>query len=269
MKIALYILTFIVCGIAAYYSLTLKEMFENQQQTRLETIDTNKTVSARADAADAEIKILTDELEAANLERDTQAASLESLAATGRNLADQVRGIESSIVEQNAEIARLKANIDEVEVVLQQFGENATPETITQTIASLEKERDELIELREEIDELLAAAERDLEEKRNESERIAERVAKRNAQLSLNATEAVITAVNHEWGFVLIGAGSNSGFAPQGAMIVQRDGRIVGRIRPSSIEPTQTVAEIDYSSLSSGVRLQPGDRVLLARPVAN
>jgi hypothetical protein len=51
--------------------------------------------------------------------------------------------------------------------------------------------------------------------------------------------------------------------------LVERDGRKIGRVRPSAIEPTQTIAEIDLGSLSSGVRLQPGDRVILAQPVAN
>ena len=50
---------------------------------------------------------------------------------------------------------------------------------------------------------------------------------------------------------------------------VERDGLKIGRVRPSSIEPTQTIAEIDLKSLSSGVRLQPGDRVILATPSSN
>ena len=50
---------------------------------------------------------------------------------------------------------------------------------------------------------------------------------------------------------------------------MQRDGRMIGRIRPSSIEPKQTIAEIDFNSLATGVRLQPGDRVMLAKPNTN
>ena len=80
---------------------------------------------------------------------------------------------------------------------------------------------------------------------------------------------AVVTAVNQDWGFLVIGAGSNSGFTPQSSLIVQRNGRRVGRVRPSSIEPTQTIAEIDLDSLATGVRIQPGDRVILATPTSN
>jgi hypothetical protein len=44
---------------------------------------------------------------------------------------------------------------------------------------------------------------------------------------------------------------------------------MVGRVIPSSIEPTQTIAEIDFKSLAVGVRIQPGVRVILADPVSN
>jgi hypothetical protein len=52
-------------------------------------------------------------------------------------------------------------------------------------------------------------------------------------------------------------------------MLVQRDGRMVARITPSAIEPTQTIAEIDFKSMAVGARIQPGDRVILAKPAAN
>ena len=91
----------------------------------------------------------------------------------------------------------------------------------------------------------------------------------RSSRISRNSMQAVVTAVNQDWGFVVIGAGSNSGFTPQASLLVERDGRKIGRVRPSSIEPTQTIAEIDFDSIASGVRLQPGDRVILATPTAN
>jgi hypothetical protein len=94
-------------------------------------------------------------------------------------------------------------------------------------------------------------------------------MVERSSRIGRNVMDAVVTAVNQDWGFLVIGAGSNSGFTPQTDLLVERDGRKIGRVRPSSIEATQTIAEIDLESLASGVRLQPGDRVILAQPVAN
>ena len=81
-----------------------------------------------------------------------------------------------------------------------------------------------------------------------------------------NAKESVITAVEADWGFVVIGAGSNVGFTPQTKLLVKRDGVLIGRINPTSIEPSQTIAEIETSSLAPGASIQPGDRVILAVP---
>ena len=104
---------------------------------------------------------------------------------------------------------------------------------------------------------------------RAELDRLAKRMIERSARIGRNSITAVITAVNQEWGFLVIGAGSNSGFTPQTPLLVERDGRTIGRVKPSSIEPTQTIAEIDFQSLAPGVRLQAGDRVILATPTSN
>lgn len=269
MKIAFYILTFVVCLVASYFSLSHREIFQSQHQARLDTIETNKNVSANADGVEAEIVVRAAVLQQAEEARATAQASFDSLESTGRNIANQVSEIQNTINSQKVEIDRLTKAIADVNAMLAEFGDGITPGTISESIAALEKQRDDLLKEMQEIEEVTAAAERNLADKRAEAMRLTQRATARNNQLRLNATEAVISAVNHDWGFVLIGAGSNSGFAPESSMVVQRDGRVIGRVRPSSIEPTQTVAEIEYSTMSPGVRLQPGDRVLLARPVAN
>ena len=269
MKIAFYILTFLVCGVAAYFSLSLQEMFESQQKVRLDTIDTNRRVSANADGTETEIVTREGVLENARADRAQAQAALESAQATGRTLANQLREVESTLESVNAEVARVNTELQNIQTTFAELGDNVTPEVVNDDITNLQRRRDELVQQREELEELSIAAQRRLAEQRAEAERIALRTAERSTQLALNATEAVISAVNNEWGFVLIGAGSNSGFTPQAAMVVQRDGRVIGRVRPSSIEPTQTIADIDYSAMSPGVRLQPGDRVILERPAAN
>ena len=43
---------------------------------------------------------------------------------------------------------------------------------------------------------------------------------KRLQRVSLNARESVVTAVDNEWGFVVIGAGANSGYGPGTKLMV-------------------------------------------------
>lgn len=270
MKIAFHILAILICGVAAYFSFTLKEKFESQQESRVQTIERNRNVTAIAEEREADIVTQDEVLKNAIIDRNTAAAALESAESDGRAINKQISDLDSTINTQKAEITRLDNSIQEIIKTLAEFGEeNVTPEGINQKIADLKQRRDDLDAQRQELEELNAAAERDLAQKRASADSLTQRNISRNAQLRANATEAVITAVDNDWGFVLIGAGSNSGFSPQSNMMVQRDGRVIGQIRPSSIEPTQTVAEIVLDSLSPGVRLQPGDRVLYAKPIAN
>jgi hypothetical protein len=121
----------------------------------------------------------------------------------------------------------------------------------------------------EELETLTGSASKALAATRAEIDRLVKREIDRSARIGRNGMEAVVTAVNQDWGFLVIGAGSNSGFTPQTSMLVQRGGRLIGRVTPSAIEPTQTIAEIDFTSISAGVRIQPGDRVILAKPTSN
>lgn len=269
MKIAFHILAILVCGVAAYFSLTHQEKFESQQSTRLETIQSNRNVTASADATDAEITTRTEVLNTAVADRDTAEAALASLKSTGATLSRELATANTTLEAQQSELAELNNALEEVRKIVSELGDDVTLDNMGDKIQELTDERDNRIARDEELTELVGTAERNLAERRAESGRLVQRNVARNSRLARNATEAVVTAVNQEWGFVVIGAGTNSGFAPQTPLIVKRDGRMIGRIKPSSIEPTQTIAEIDFDSMSPGVRLQPGDRVMLAQPAAN
>jgi hypothetical protein len=116
---------------------------------------------------------------------------------------------------------------------------------------------------------LVTAAEKRLSANKAEANRLTDKKMERNARIARNAMESVITAVSPDWGFVVIGAGSNTGFTPQTVLLVKRDGKLIGRVRPSAIERTQTIGDVILESLAPGVRLQPGDRVILAKPESN
>jgi hypothetical protein len=121
----------------------------------------------------------------------------------------------------------------------------------------------------EELTTLIEGANSRIATFRSELDSNAKRLVARSARISRNSAEAVVTAVNQDWGFLVIGAGTNSGYSPADELLVERDGKSIGRVKVSSNSPTQTVAEIDLESVAAGVRLQPGDRVMLAKPVAN
>lgn len=273
MKIAFNILVTLACGVAIYFSLSHKEKFEKEQSTRLSTIETNKNVTASADATDAEIKKQQAVLDQSIIDRDTANARLDAATATGRTLESEVNDLIAQENSQKAELAELDKTLEAVAKIVAELGaemgQDVNMENLGDKIKELDERRLAQQTTLEELESNVASAEKSLANKQAEARRLVERTVNRNNRIATNSTEAVLTAVDQDWGFVVIGAGSNSGFAPQAPLLVKRDGRLIGRIRPSSIEPTQTIAEIDQKSLAIGVRLQPGDRVMLATPAAN
>jgi len=228
-------------------------------------------VTASADKADSDIVDEEALLETSkrNLEIATQ--SVLALESTGNALKNELAKLDNELGAQNAELAELNKTVEEVKKIFVSLGlgENVDIDNLAEKIAEIEEDIKVKRAKMEELDTLIAGAKASLETKQQEVARLVERKDARNARIGRNSVEARVTAVDNDWGFVVIGAGSNSGFSPQTTLLVKRDGMLIGKVKPSAIEPTQTIGEIEYKTLSPGVRIQPGDSVMLAKPAAN
>lgn len=269
MKAILYIVAILATGGAAYFSFDHKNKFEALELDRLTTIHTNERVTAQADADDKAIAILEATKKSTEEKKELLTQSVSSLKSQTNSLNNDIARLESEVKVQDEQFANFKKAMDEVNKILEGIGGNVTLETLPAKIKEIE---DDKTARQTKLDELLtvtASTEKVLAATRAELDRLNKRMFDRSTRIGRNSMEARLTAVNQDWGFVVIGAGSNSGFTPQTALLVKRDGKTIGRVRPSAIEPTQTIAEIDMDALSPGVRLQPGDVVILAKPTTN
>jgi predicted nucleic acid-binding Zn-ribbon protein len=269
MKAILYIVSILVVGGAAYFTLEHSRQFEVVQEARLKTIATNKEVSANADVKEKELKDAKAELETSKTKREEVTQRISSLKSNSSQLQRDVAELDNTIGAQDEEFAILKKALEEVNEILKDLGEDITLDNLPEKIEQIEDDKKARIAKVDDLETLVGAAERLLASNRAEVDRLVKRKISRSASIGRNSMESVVSAVNQEWGFLVIGAGSNSGFSPQTPLIIQRDGRLIGRVIPSLIESTQTIAEIDFKSLAPGVRIQPGDRVILAKPAAN
>ena len=177
--------------------------------------------------------------------------------------------MDTEIAAQDAELTELNKAIAEIQIILGDLGGDVTLENLPEKVNGIQEDMKTKRAKVEELQTLVAGAKASLSAKQAEVQRLVDRKDTRARRIAGNAMEARVTAVNQDWGFLVIGAGSNSGFTPQTSMLVKRDGRMIGRVNPSAIEPTQTIAEIDMKALSPGVRIQPGDSVILAKPAGN
>ncbi|MCX6876712.1 MAG: hypothetical protein NTW21_23320 [Verrucomicrobia bacterium] len=268
MKAILYIIAILATGGAAYFSFDHSVKFKAQQKVRIEAIETNRVVTANAEGTEKELKIEQGVLKTVKDQREETTQSIAALKSNETGLKRQVGELDGTLEEQNQEKASLQKTIEEIKLVLKELGNDVTLDNLAKKIDEVTENKKNLERQLEEKETLVAAAEKKLAKNKDEADRLTQIKMKRNVRISRNAMEAVITAVNQDWGFVVIGAGSNTGFTPQTSLLVKRDGRLIGRLRPSAIEPTQTIADIILESLAAGVRLQPGDRVILAKPAS-
>jgi hypothetical protein len=256
------------CG-AAFFSYSHLKKFETLEAERVQTIQTTMERNASADVADKGILEERKQLATSKEKRELLTQSVSSLSSTGVGLANNLTRLDSELKSQDEEFAQLKVALDEVNLILADLGGGVTLDSLPETIERIQADKLAKEKKLEELEELVSGAEKSLASSRSEMDRLTQRATERSARIGRNSMESVITAVDQNWGFVVIGAGSNSGFTPQTSLLVRRDGRKIGRVRPSAIEPTQTIAEIEMESLAPGVRLQPGDRVILAKPITN
>ena len=267
MKIVLYIVSILAIGGAAYFSYEHSVKFKGQQKDRLETIVKNKNVTAQAESTEKDLADEKKSLKLAQDEREVTTQSISALKSNETALKRQLAELDATLEEQTKELSDLNKAIEDAKKALESagLGSDITLENIGEKLKELEDTKKNLERQLEEKQTLVAAAEKKLAGNQEEANRLTEKKMQRAERIGHNARESVITSVNQDWGFVVIGAGTKTGFTPQTTLLVKRDGKLIGKVRPTAIEPTQTIADIVTDSMAPGVRLQPGDRVILAK----
>lgn len=269
MKFVFPLLAILLCGAAAYFTLATSEKFGQVQVERLESIRTNRLVSANADKADTEV---TDEKALLETARDNLAVATQGVVALQSDISrlkNETAKLDTELGVQDAEFDQLQKAMEEVQAVFVDIGDDVDIDNLGSKIEEINSDINAKRTRSEELDTLIQGARTSLLTREGDVKRLAERRTDRDRRIARNAMEARVTAVDNDWGFLVIGAGSNSGFTPQTSLLIMRDGRRIGRVTPTSVEATQTIADIDPKTITPGVRIQPGDRVILAKPSAN
>jgi hypothetical protein len=269
MKFVFPFLAIAISGVAAYFTITQIEKFQVTQDLRIKTNETSVMVSANIDTALAEIKVEEGNREVALGERAVAQSSVTNLKDENGSVENQVVGLDTKLVTQETQLGELKQVLAGVKQELAQVNIEVTLATINDDFKTLSTSIETKQATDTGLDESTTKEEKRLADKRADIERYNGRIQARDLRIAQNEIEARVTAVNQDWGFLVIGAGSNSGFMPDTRLLIKRDGRLIGRVKPSAIELTQTIADIDFGSLSPGARFQPGDEVIIAKPAPN
>ena len=158
-------------------------------------------------------------------------------------------------------IASAKNQIEEMRAKLAPF-EGITPETVNQDLADMEQEIETMREDITGLEDIIKVAQGVVEKNRAALVGYREAQTKRTQAIALQATEATVTAVNSDYGFVLVNAGSNKGVPTDAQLLVRRGSEQIGKLSIVDIRPNILVANIVQDSLRPGFSVMPGDRVV-------
>ena len=103
-----------------------------------------------------------------------------------------------------------------------------------------------------------------------EVENLSGRLSDIRVKIDRGSQVGTVTAVDPIWGFVVVNQGaSNSNVTEETSLLVSRNGQYLGRLKVSSLERNQSICDMETDSFRLGVRVQPGDSVIIANPTLN
>jgi len=262
-KKILYALSVLLAGAAAYYSFANKAKLEGQISLFEETRDKKDSVEKTEDRTSKTLAETAAELEKADVRNAELIADMENMKSRETSMNKSKEEAQVKIDEAEARLAnfaKVKAEIDE-----QLKGVNVPWAQIPAEIKrqqEVRKKRGDDLDL---LNEHIAKLTKDVADKRASNTRESDRLSKIRTKIARNAKVGAITSVNSTWGFVIVNLGTNnSNVTPQSKLLVTRNGRLLGRLTPNSVEASQTVCDLNARDINPGVRIQPGDQVTLA-----
>jgi len=263
MKPIFYILSVLVTAAAAYYSYDNSQKLSAEILLFQETRTTKNTVEKTEDDTQDTLTETEATLETAQQKNAELIADMENMKSREGSMNKAKEKAQVAIDEAEArlaEFAKIKAEIDE-----QLKGVNVAWAQIPAEIKRLQEVRKKKGDDLDLLNEFIAKLTKDVADKRASNTRESDRLSKIRTKIARNAKVGAITSVNSTWGFVIVNLGTNnSNVTPQSKLLVTRNGRLLGRLTPNSVEASQTVCDLNARDINPGVRIQPGDQVTLA-----
>lgn len=225
--------------------------------TRSEKDDHNESIRATLDATEeviAELREVQQSVTDTEGERDVARVGTEETSRKIGNVEAQITSVDEKIKQKENRIA-------EVENALKPWA-GMTIENLNDRLDEMKKDvadREEEIAILEKEIQLAQAA---VDANRSTISDYQLRQRARSDAIGLDGSEATVTAVNPDWGFVIVNAGRNRGIPGNAKLIVKRGSEVIGQLKIVSLEPNMLVADIVQDTLNKGAQVLPGDRVV-------
>jgi multidrug efflux pump subunit AcrA (membrane-fusion protein) len=222
----------ILAGLASLYFSHVKvaDRITTITTERDQAQSAQKTAEEQQRKAEKERRAARDDLDKANKALADKTTALE---ATSSRLAEQ----EKRANQLNEDLTRVTGERNEAQTELSVFKQLAvTPEQIKgfkEQLAKSNEERDRFID----ENKILTRSRNELLVKlsRYEGEEIDPRMP---------PVHGKIVAVDPKYDFVVLNVGGNQGLVENGKLLVNRDGKLVAKVRITKVEPNRSIANI-------------------------
>ncbi len=264
MKSLFYVLALVAGLAASYFS------YNNSQKHTKLTEDTKeiekKNVFLDGEIRDFDSKIKTNTADLASLEKE--------LNLIGANV-DEIDG-ELAIEERDfkqleADLLKVSAEIEETNLIVKKTEDAFSAEGVQfdeagKYIEDLESKKNGLSQTFSELEANIETAEEKLVANSSRMSDLEEKQVQRQQRLRSNGAEATVTAVNHDWGFVIVDLGKDFVVTSESELLVKRHSNLIGKLKLNSIETGRIVCDIDYDTIMPGVAVQVGDKIFHGKP---
>jgi hypothetical protein len=265
MKLILSTIALFAIAWAGFTGYNAKTSYEDKVKERKDLTNQNinqteilKTKEGKKTSAEAAEKLALEEKAKANAELEAAKSKATELA----NTLDSVSGdLEVAAAEKkkiDASMEALRGKFPGIEL-----------EEVPRVVKDMETGQKKLVGEEQDASLVKKRLEEDIAKNLAESSRIVEKINQSIKRVEGNTFQATIVAVDNDWNFVVIGAGEKSGLTGESKLLIQRDGRLLGKLLISKLEPNTAVADVEPGSLKNGVALQAGDQVILESVSSN
>ena len=265
MKTILYIIALVAMAVAGFFAYSNIEPHQEQLTLTTELERNNVQIRSQIKGVNGKISAQKKEKIAEQENKDTLEGEIELAVEKTRKLAQQSEELNGSLDGLKEE----KANIDRLKLAVEEAA-GGVGKSIAEIPEYFEEIEDKKKQLNKTQNSLLQEVERvanDVNSKKNEVLALNSAAQQRRKNLKANGVSSLITSVDNDWGFVIVKPHSDAIINQDSQLIVVRGDRHVGRLSINAIESGRVLANIDYNSLVSGMRIRPGDKVILGKVV--
>lgn len=256
------VLTLLIAAGAAFLGMKGKELVDILQGDLRDTkgklateISGHNKTKETLKATQAELETTKGDLEATRAKLVT---SEMDLAKTKTDL----DATKTSLTMKEQELAAIKTELEKIggSAKIEELGKQIS-ELIAKTkdqevkIGTLEKEKIELTNA-------VASLEGTVKAKEDKIAQDTVKINRWEQGFIQKGTRGRVMAVNPGWGFAVLSIGDKQGAAANKIMIVGRGGQAIGKVKITSVETNQSIADIIPGSFVKGSYVEPGDEVI-------